>query len=89
MSRYKVIGGWADDFYGARYVVQVSDIIDTQTNREYRDGAYRVIDRETRKPALRGKGGSVPFYGETAWQDAQRLIYDLSIQRSRGERYGL
>ncbi len=76
MSRYKVSSPWstATTVYDP-YIVQVADIIDTRNGTTYRDGAQRVVLHG--KPAKRGKGGTVPFYGESAWMDAERLAGDL------------
>jgi hypothetical protein len=60
----------------APFIIQVTDCRDTRTGTVYADGAYRVVDARTGK-AVRGKGGSAPFYGETAWSDAERLASDL------------
>jgi len=82
MSRYKVTGTWSDhDSTYFPFIIQTADIVDTKTNDSYRDGAYRVV--VDGKPAKRGKGGTVPFYGESAWMGAERLASDLLI----AERY--
>lgn len=75
--RYKVHSAWSDETTTGRFTVQAADALDTRTGHVYRDGAYRVVDTETGKPAKRGKGGTVPFYGETAWNDSRRLAEDL------------
>ncbi len=79
MSRYRTTDRpWFDENRTyAPFVVQVTDCIDTRTGTVYADGAYRVLDIRTGKPAKRGKGGTVPFYGETAWMNAERLAGDL------------
>lgn len=80
MSRFKVEGPWNTRISGqnyGRYLIQYADARDTKTNTLYMAGAYRVIDETTGKPAVRGKGGTVPFYGEVAWSDAERLASDL------------
>jgi hypothetical protein len=78
MSRYRTVTDWADDYQVGDYTVQVADIVDTRTGRTYGDGAWRIVRTDTRKPAVRGKGGTVPFYGETAWSDVERLVGDLA-----------
>ncbi len=82
MSRYKVTGTWSDhDSTYFPFIIQTADIVDTKCHDSYRDGAMRVV--VDGKPAVRGKGGTVPFYGECAWMDAERLASDLAI----AERY--
>lgn len=83
MSRYKVEGSWHDRDYQPYegFIIQHADARDTKIGTLYWSGAYRVLDAETRKPAKRGKGGTVPFYGETAWNDAERLASDLYFDR--------
>lgn len=77
-NRYKVAGAWSSNGEGAgRFLIQVADALDQQTNTIYREGAYRVIDTHTGKPAKVGKGGTVPFIGESAWSAAERLANDL------------
>jgi hypothetical protein len=74
--RYRVHGEWqtSSDRYGS-FVVEVADALDTKTGTVYTDGAYRVV--RNGKPAKKGKGGTVPFYGESAWSAAERLASDL------------
>lgn len=56
-------------------VTEVADVRDTRGGRVYRSGAWRVvIDGHL----VRGKGGSVPFIGETAWMHAERLAGDIA-----------
>lgn len=64
--------------------LQVSDIVDTRNGTVYADGAYRVI---VNGKAHRGKGGTVPFYGESAWSDGERLYGDTlaDLRWARGE----
>lgn len=59
--------------------VQSAEITDNvMSNRKYAEGAFRVVDAaKGMKPAKVGKGGTVPFFGETAWSDAERLARDL------------
>jgi hypothetical protein len=79
MSRYRVHSEWqgTSEGYGS-FRVEVADALDTKTGTVYTDGAYRVV--RNGKPAKKGKGGTVPFYGETAWSDAERLASDLFWQ---------
>lgn len=79
MSRYVVHGEWrrVDDDAGLQFFVQCADALDKRTGDVWPDGAYRVVDSRTGRPAVRGKGGTHPFYGETAWSDALRLATDL------------
>lgn len=83
MSRYKVSSPWTDayDQPYAPFIIQEADIVDTRNGQTYAYGARRVV--VDGKPAVRGKGGTVPFYGECAWMDAERLASDLAI----AERY--
>jgi hypothetical protein len=81
VSRYKVTGPWSDESSpSGSFQIQVADITDTHNGTEYREGAWRVIDLRTSKPAVTGKGGTVPFYGEMAWADAERLAMDLAMK---------
>ena len=85
MSRYRVSGEWGAETRRRDFFLQSADLLDTQTNTVYRDGAYRVVDaRDGMKPAKRGKGGTVPFKGEFAWADGQRLMNDLYFEREMG-----
>jgi hypothetical protein len=84
--RYKVSSEWTKAHTGLEYgnfIVQEADIIEVSSGRTYRDGARRVIDKRTGKPAVRGKGGTVPFFGEMAWANSERLASDLYMK----ERY--
>jgi hypothetical protein len=79
MGRYKRVTAWEEDWRAngfGPFVLQCADIRDLRTGDEYREGTFRVIDGRTGK-AVRGKGGTHPFYGETAWSDAERLADDL------------
>lgn len=78
-NRYKVTGPWTTDKKFGVYMTQSADITDQVNGQLYRDGAYRVVRLGTMKPAKTGKGGTVPFYGETAWMDAERLAGDLDV----------
>lgn len=83
MSRYEVIAPWEDVEQYGDFLVQNACIRDKQTGTEYCDGAYRVMSSRTGKPAKTGRGGTVPFYGESAWCDAERLARDLQMQARR------
>lgn len=80
MARYKVTTEFEDDTPWPPFMTQTADIVDTVNGDTFRQGAYRVIDLRTGKPAKTGKGGTVPFFGETAWSDADRLASDLSMK---------
>lgn len=81
MSRYKVNSSWSiDSVYGADitasgHATLVADALDTKTGDVFRDGAWAV---STVKPGTKGSRGR-PFYGETAWSDAERLAMDLAM----------
>ncbi len=76
MSRYKVHGEWSiDAVIGNKYATMVADCLDKQTGDVFREGAWCVTHV---KPGTKGSRGK-PFYGETAWSDAERLASDLAI----------
>lgn len=84
MSRYKVSSDWSPalqsrEFY-APFLIEEAHIVDTRTGQEFVCGARRVVDTRTGKPAKTGKGGTVPFFGESAWSDAERLASDLALK---------
>jgi len=76
--RYKVHGAWSIDAsttYPDRVItIQRADCIDTRNGTIYRDGAYRVL---VDGKAIKGKGGTTPYWGEMAWNDAERKADDL------------
>ena len=78
-NRYSVSGSWTAGPSTTHFQVQEADTLDARTGETYRLGASRVIDRRTGKAAKVGKGGTVPFYGESAWSDAERLMRDLEF----------
>ena len=90
MTRYKTITPWEPatdrpELAAFDIEIQSADIIDTRTGHTYTEGAYRVISTLTGKGIRRGKGGTVPFHGETAWSDAERLAYDqMTIAKHAG-----
>ncbi len=84
-NRYEVVGPWDSEARHGSFVLQSAQIRDKVNGRLYAEGAYRVIDGRTGKPAKIGKGGTVPFYGESAWSDGERLLNDLAV----AERYAL
>lgn len=85
MARYKVTGPWGGIAKHGSLYIQEADITDTRTGTVYQGGAQRVVDaRLDMKPAVRGKGGTVPFYGECAWMDAERLAQDLALKEAYG-----
>lgn len=77
-NRYEVILPWSDDKTREGFTLQSADLRDTRTGDTFREGAYRVVNAETGKPAVRGKGGTVPFKGESAWSDGERMLNDLA-----------
>jgi hypothetical protein len=80
MSRYKVVSTWGGVAKDGSFYLQTADIQDTRNGMVYRDGAYRVVDaRKDMKPAKLGKGGTVPFYGETAWSRGESLLRNLAL----------
>lgn len=83
MARYKADATWdAEERFG-NYVTQSTDATDTKNGQVYREGAWRVCDGRTGKPVT-GKGGTTPFFGESAWSDAQRLASDLHFKEQYG-----
>ena len=76
--RYKVHGAWElDGLHGSvnpSITIEHADLLDTRSGDIFRQGAFRVL--VDGKP-VKGKGGSTPFIGETAWSDAERLARDL------------
>lgn len=89
MSRYSKVGEWRDEVALRNlfdpFVVQVADCLDGRNGDRFSNGAFRVIDSRSGKPARKGKGGTVPFYGEMAWADAQRLANDLFWEHRHGQ----
>lgn len=85
MSRYIVVSDWreakAASAGSQRFSLQVADVKDTKGGGHYTDGAYRVyvgsVGQDNPRPCKAGKGGTVPFYGESAWSDGERLFNDL------------
>lgn len=84
MSRYQISGGWSNDKQFGNFLTQCATVVDKQNRQRYSEGAFRVVRISDDKPAKTGKGGTVPFYGESAWSDAERLASDLALN----ERYG-
>lgn len=80
-QRYSVILPWSLSHSHGSFSVEVADLLDKRTNRSYQDGAQRVVDSHG-KP-VKGRGGTSPFAGETAWSDVDRLAQDLAF----AERY--
>lgn len=78
MSRYRTHGTFSPAHQSEEgIVVEIADALDTRTGTVYTHSAYRVtVDG---KP-VRGKGGTVPFYGESAWSAADRLYFDLVLK---------
>jgi hypothetical protein len=84
MVRYRVQGEWHDDQVVGEFITQYADALDHKTGTVYTQGAYRVVRRGDRSPAVRGKGGSVPFWGEMAWSQSWNLADDLETKRRYG-----
>lgn len=80
-QRYSVVPPWTLFQTQGTYSIEVADLLDKRTGRTYQEGAQRVVDSHG-KP-VKGKGGTSPFAGETAWSDAERLMRDLAF----AERY--
>lgn len=81
-NRYKVTGPWGGEQKFGDFYTQSADITDQVNGQVYQSGAFRVVDAANdMKPAKTGKGGTVPFYGESAWSDANRLAGDLWTAR--------
>ncbi len=78
-NRYEIVSEWFDGLSQGSFTIQVADIRDTRGGHVYNEGAHRVIVTATGKPAKVGKGGTVPFMGESAWCDAERLLGDLAV----------
>jgi len=78
VSRYRVISSWDDETRFGSFVTQSAMIKDAVSGHTYVEGAFRVVNAQG-KPAKIGKGGTVPFYGESAWSDAERLAQDLAL----------
>lgn len=78
MARYSINGSWSveSDSHGVR--LECADLRDDLRGDVFRDGAYRVL--VDGKP-IRGKGGTVPFKGESAWSDGERKASDLRLAR--------
>lgn len=83
MSRYRVEGPWRSARQFGLFHVMEADIVDIKTGLRYGGGASRVVKAPEMKPAVRGKGGTHPFFGETAWSDAERLALDLAFKEDR------
>lgn len=64
------------------FAIQTADIKDTKASYDatYRRGAHRVVKNGK---AIRGKGGTTPFIGESAWSAACRLFDDLVLAAKR------
>lgn len=80
MSKYRksLNSEWRNSGERGDFVKQVADATDGV--RTYEDGAWRVVRKQadgTVKPAVRGKGGTVPFIGEMAWASAESLLSEL------------
>lgn len=86
-SRYAVVSPWSPVAFSVvveGFEIQEADVQDTRTGRVYSGDARRVVRTDTGKPAVRGKGGSVPFIGESAWSNAERLFHDLALAKRYG-----
>lgn len=83
MSRYQTLKNWTYEGQEGPFTLQSCDLRDTRTGHVYHDGAFRVIVTETGKPAVKGKGGTHPYMGETAHSDGNRLLGDLALAERR------
>jgi len=81
--RYKVNSPWGGQRKVGDFYVQSADALDKKTGHVYEDGAYRVVDAANGMKPIKGKGGTTPYFGETAWNDADRKAYDLWFARQR------
>lgn len=81
MSRYTPNSPWTIDQHAeiddVRVTIESADALDKQSGTTYREGAFRVLVGG--KP-VKGKGGTVPFYGESAWSAADRLFSDITLK---------
>lgn len=84
-KRYQVVLPWGGIAHEGSFFIQEADLLDKVTGRTYVGGAQRVVDARNDMKPVKGKGGTSPFAGETAWSDAERLMRDLAFQ----ERYAL
>lgn len=87
-NRYKRCSDWrpcpnaTDEIWWkpSPFAIEIADARDGQNNQIHINGAMRVVVAATGKPAKVGMGGTVPFIGEMAWQDAVRLASDLTSE---------
>lgn len=85
MSNYTILTNtWTAertaDEAGSTVTLECADLQDGH-GRLFTDGAYRVkVDGK----AVKGKGGTHPFKGESAWSDGERLFDDtvFALRRS-------
>lgn len=81
-ARYKVLAEtWTTEKHTVHqelaYELQCADIVDTRNGQRFNDGAWRV---QINKRSVKGKGGTSPFLGETAWSRGEMLYADLVTQ---------
>lgn len=76
-NRYKRCSDWETIATRGDFALQIADVVDERTSRVHTDAARRVVRRSTGKAAVRGKGGTVPFIGESAWSLGANLFNDL------------
>lgn len=90
-ARYHVEGEWTEvravnvrnrnaymadhDVAPVRFAIQEADLRDTRDGHLYRNGAKRIT--RDGKP-IRGKGGTHPYFGETAWYQADAKLDDVT-----------
>lgn len=77
-NRYEVVSTWETIVKQGDLAIQMADIRDKQNGHLYACGARRIIRLSTGKPFKIGKGGTVPWYGESAWSAAERALGDLT-----------
>jgi hypothetical protein len=81
-ARYTIEGPWEDQGTNGSFTTQAATLVDSQGGYRYDQGAWRVVNADG-KPAVKGKGGTVPFKGETAWSHAAALCRDLAFKEMR------
>jgi len=85
-ARYTIEGPWEDQgtsgSFTTQAATQAATLVDTRGCYRYDQGAWRVVNADG-KPAVKGKGGTVPFKGETAWSHAASLCRDLAFKEMR------
>lgn len=87
-KKYEITGPWGGVLKRGSFYMQTAEVKIGQYT--YAEGAVRIVDARlvdkagNMKPAVRGKGGTVPFVGEVAWSDGERLLRDLANKEAYG-----